>query len=191
MKALPPPEKTDPFAAISQPAEAPAKRGRGRPRKAERIGTDGGIHGDRRTKAYRAPKRSDHQPSPEMRKTIANMAGYGLDVLTISKLAGIDPTTIYRHYRHEMQTASAQKDLMVLQSAFLKAVGGPEQNWEKADAGTQRWWIERRQGWQAPPQRIINERMDLSRLSDRQLDELERIMEAAALDSGRDQAGEG
>ena len=187
MKRLqPPPEKTDPFAAVSAPApaEAAPKRGRGRPPKQgpkleKRLIRDGGNG-----------RKGRHIPSPEMRKTISNMASYGLDVLTISKLAGIDATTIYRHYGHEMKTASAQKDLLVLQGAFLKAVGGPNQNWEKADGNMQRWWIERRQGWQAPPQRIISERMDLSRLSDRQLDELERIMETAALDAGRDQAGE-
>jgi hypothetical protein len=180
-RLLPPPEKTDPFAAISAKAENEApKRKRGRPPLKKRLMREGG---------YR--KKDAHIPSPEMRKTISNMASYGLDVLTISKLAGISPPTIYKHYGHEMKTASAQKDLLVLQGAFLKAVGGPNQNWEKADGQMQRWWIERRQGWQAPPQRIITERMDLSRLSDRQLDELERIMETAALDAGRDQAGEG
>lgn len=180
-RLLPPPDKTDPFAAISSPAQSePPKRKRGQPALAKRLIREGGNG-----------RKGRHIPSPEMRKTISNMASYGLDVLTISRLAGINATTIYKHYGHEMKTASAQKDLMVLQGAFLKAVGGPDQNWEKADGHMQRWWIERRQGWQAPPQRIITERMDLSRLSDRQLDELERIMETAALDAGRDQAGEG
>lgn len=185
-RLLPPPEKTDPFSAISAPAEsAPQpKPKRGRPPKLK--------SGDGRNINYQPrPRQGQHVPSPEMRQTIANMASYGLDVITIGRLAGISAPTIYKHYSHEMKTASAQKDLMVMQSGFLKAVGGPKQDWEKADSGMIRWWIERRQGWQAPPQRIISERMDLSRLSDRQLDELERIMEAAALDAGRDQEGEG
>lgn len=141
------------------------------------------------------PEQERHQASDETRKMIANMASYGLDVLMISKLAGIAVQTIYRHYRHEMQTAAAQKDLVVLQTGFLKAIGGPAQDWEKADAGMIKWWIAARQNWQLPAQRTINANfnmnMDLSRLSDEQLDELERIMEAAAMDAGTDQAGEG
>jgi AraC-like DNA-binding protein len=143
----------------------------------------------------RDPKRDPHIASPETRKMIANMAGYGLDVLTICKLTGMSSATIYRHYKHEMQTSAAQKDLIVLQSAFLKAIGGPKQDWEKADAPMQRWWIERRQaGWAPPPQRTmnINANLDLSRLSDAELDELERIMEAASpgAESGGDPARE-
>lgn len=133
-----------------------------------------------------------HTPSDETRKMIANMASYGLDVLKISKLSGLSSSTIYRHYRHEMMTAADQKDLIVLQSAFLKAIGGPEQNWEKADAAQQRWWIGVRQRWQLPATTSINANMnmDLSRLTDRQLDELERIMEAAAMDDRRYPEGE-
>jgi hypothetical protein len=133
-----------------------------------------------------------HQPSDEMRRTISNMCSYGLDVLTISKLAGISSATIYKYYRHEMMTSAANKDLIVLQSAFLKAIGGPEQNWEKADAGLQKWWIACRQRWAPPAEKTVNANfnMDLSRLTDRQLDELERIMEAAAMDDRGDSAGE-
>lgn len=134
-----------------------------------------------------------HHPTDESRKMIANMSSYGLDVLMVAKLSGISPPTLYKYYRHELTTSAAKKDLAVLQSAFLKAVGGPEQNWEKADAAQQRWWIGARQGWRPPPDRSINANfnMDLQRLSDRQLDELERIMEAAALEPGRGQAREG
>ena len=86
-----------------------------------------------------------------------------------------------------MTTAAAQKDLIVLQSAFLKAIGGPEQNWEKADAGMQKWWIASRQGWRPPADRMVtaNFHMDLTRLSDDELEQLERIMETAALDDRR------
>lgn len=131
------------------------------------------------------PKR--HQASDETRKMISNMAGYGLDVLTVSRLTGLSTSTLYRHYKHELTTAAAQKDLIVLQSAFLKAIGGPEQNWEKADAGMQKWWISSRQGWRPPADRMVtaNFHMDLTRLSDDELEQLERIMEAAALDDRR------
>jgi AcrR family transcriptional regulator len=128
------------------------------------------------------PPQQRHTPSDETRKMISNMASYGLDALKISKLSGLSTATIYKYYRHEMMTAADQKDLIVLQSAFLKAIGGPDQNWEKADAAQQRWWIAIRQRWQLPATTAINANMnmDLSRLTDRQLDELERIMEAAS-----------
>jgi hypothetical protein len=174
MKELPPPGPTlDPW---SQPQPKP-KRGRGRPRKP--------------SAEPRHPRNERHSPSEETRRMISNMASYGLDVATISKIAGITAATIYRHYGHEMRTASAKKDLLVLQSAFLKAVGGPDQNWEKADAATQRWWISCRQGWALPQHQGANGLggMDLSRLTDEQLDELERIMEAAAIGPEMDAGG--
>jgi hypothetical protein len=147
----------------------------------------------RLTKKRRKAAMETYQPNDEMRRTIANMASYGLDVMTISKLVELAPMTIYRHYGHEMKTAAAKKDLMVMQTGFLKAVGGPEQNWEKADAAMIRWWISVRQNWQLPAQRTINlhATLDLSKLSDQQLDELERIYEQAALEPGGHQAGEG
>jgi hypothetical protein len=140
---------------------------------------------DKRAGRKIGPKR--HQPSEETRKIVSNMAGYGLDVLTVSKLTGLSSATLYKYYRHEMTTAAAQKDLIVLQSAFLKAIGGPEQNWEKADAAMQKWWISSRQGWRPPADRMVtaNFHMDLTRLSDEELEQLERIMEAAALDDRR------
>jgi hypothetical protein len=133
-----------------------------------------------------------HKPSDETRKMISNMASYGLDVIKISMLSGLSSATIYRYYRHEMMTAATQKDLMVLQGAFLKAIGGPEQNWEKADPQMQRWWIAVRQRWAPPADKSINANMnmDLSKLSDRQLDELERILEAANPDNRGYPAGE-
>jgi hypothetical protein len=128
------------------------------------------------------PKR--HRASDESRKIVGNMCSYGLDVLDVSRLSGLSTSTLYRHYKHELQTAALQKDLMVLQGAFLKCIGGPEQNWEKADGQMQRWWIASRQRWQPPAGRQINANfhMDLTRLSDQELEQLERIMEAAAMD---------
>lgn len=195
LKLPPPSEKTDPFFAVTPRPPEPEPDYRLRKPKPRERDKDGKIIKKLRVLSHkeggnRKPNPKYHVASPEMRTTIANMAGYGLDVLTISKLAGISPPTIYKHYSHEMKTAAAKKDLMVLQGAFLRAVGGPQQDWEKSDPAMQRWWIERRQGWAPPPTRIINERMDLTKLSDRQLDDLERIMEAAAVESGRDQEGE-
>jgi hypothetical protein len=171
---------TKPKGPIEPTLDAGAK-----PAKKKRLWREGARGG-----RPRSPKTILHVPTPEMRKTIANMAGYGLDVLTICKLTGMSSATLYRYYKFEMQCSAAQKDLMVLQSAFLKAIGGPDQNWEKADAAQQRWWIGARQGWRPPADRQINANfnMDLNRLSDAQLAELERIMEAAAMDPGGRQA---
>jgi len=134
--------------------------------------------------AKKRPKRkqADHTPNESSRRMIANMSGYGLTRAQISKISGIDARSLYRYYGNELKTAALQKDLAMLQSAFLQGVGGPEMNWEKARPHMTKWWLEVRRGMIAPQkiemdQRI--QRIDLTALSDRELEALERIMAKA------------
>jgi len=61
-------------------------------------------------------------------------------------------------------------------------VGGPERAWKEADGTMTRFWLERRMGWRAPPERTLalNANLDLDRLSEAQLEALEALMEAAS-----------
>ena len=114
------------------------------------------------------------------------MSGYGFSVTQISKLTGYRPSTLYRSFRHELTTSAIQKDLDVLESAYHQAVGGPEKNFRLADPSMTRLWLGHRLGWKAPtafqdPNKIS---VDLDRLTDDELHDLDRILSAASDQGG-------
>jgi hypothetical protein len=125
-------------------------------------------------------------PSAEARAIVARMSGYGMSVTQISKLTGYRPSTLYRAFRQELTTAALYKDLDVLESAYHQAVGGPDKNFRLADPSMTRLWLGYRLGWKAPtafqdPSKI---EIDLDRLSDDELHELDRILSAAGGEDG-------
>jgi hypothetical protein len=125
-------------------------------------------------------------PSPEARAIVARMSGYGFSVPQISKLTGYRPSTLYRSFREELTTSALQKDLDVLESAYHQAVGGPEKNFRLADPSMTRLWLGHRLGWKAPtafqdPNKVT---VDLDRLSDDELHDLDRILSAASEGGG-------
>ena len=131
-------------------------------------------------------------PSAEARAIVARMSGYGFSVTQISKLTGYRPSTLYRAFREELTTAGLAKDLDVLESAYHQAVGGPEKNFRLADPSMTRLWLGHRLGWKAPtafedPKKI---EVDLDRLSDDELHDLDRILSAAS-EGGGGMASEG
>jgi AcrR family transcriptional regulator len=128
-------------------------------------------------------------PSAEARAIVARMAGFGFSATKISRLTGYRPSTLYRFFRDELQTARDLVDLEVLQSAFDQAVGGRDRNFRHAIPSMTRLWLGHRLGWKEPtaydnPMKV---EVDLDRLSDDELNELDRILERAS-DAG---AGEG
>jgi hypothetical protein len=108
------------------------------------------------------------------------MAAYGYPVHHILRVTGLQKAQL-RYLKTEIQTAGIRKDLDVLESGFMQAVGGPERDWARADGAMTRYWMERRLGWVPPPSRSVtlNANMDLDRLSDEQLLQLEALMEQA------------
>jgi hypothetical protein len=111
------------------------------------------------------------------------MAGLGYSVPKISRLTGFRPSTLYRAFREELTTAADLRDLDVLESAFHQAVGGPERNFRHADASMTRFWLGQRLGWKQPTaydQARNKVEIDLDRLSDEELHELDRIIGRAS-----------
>ena len=137
-----------------------------------------------------APRQGvQRNPSAEARAIVSRMSGFGFSVTQISKLTGYRPSTLYRSFREELTTAGLHKDLDVLESAYWQAVGGPEKNFRLADPSMTRLWLGHRLGWKAPtafqdPRKI---EVDLDRLSDDELHDLDRILSAAS--EGEDDDG--
>ena len=128
----------------------------------------------------RGPRRT---PSPEARAIVARMAGFGFPVSKIARLTGFRPSTLYRAFREELTTAADLRDLDVVESAFNQAVGGPDRNFRHADASMTRFWLGQRLGWKQPTsydQARNKVEIDLDRLSDEELHELDRIIGRAS-----------
>lgn len=65
-----------------------------------------------------------HQPTDETRKTVASMASYGIPQEDISKVIGIDPKTLRKYYREELDTAGAKAIHNVAGMLYNKAMEG-------------------------------------------------------------------
>jgi|SRR5882672_6085442 len=125
--------------------------------------------------------RFDAEPSDDAKRMVSNMASYGFSLHQILRFTGLHKAQM-RFCKKELQTAAITRDMTVAQSAYLQAVGGPERAWKEADGTMTRFWLERRMGWRAPPERTLalNANLDLDRLSEAQLEALEALMEAAS-----------
>lgn len=130
--------------------------------------------------ATRKMSRFDAEPSDDAKRIVSNMASYGFSLHQILRYTGLHKAQM-RFCKKELQTAAITRDITVAQSAYLQAVGGPERAWREADGAMTRFWLERRMGWRAPPERslALNANLDLDRLSEAQLEQLEALMEAA------------
>jgi hypothetical protein len=139
--------------------------------------------GNLKPRAAKTPERAAElkREAGEMELSIERMAGNGLTPQQISLLTGIAPERLYKRYRKAMMTGGARRTNEVADAAYLMSVGGPEKNWRQADAGMNKFWLERMGGavW-APPKPDRDDGPDLTRLSVPQLIELERALRPLA-----------
>src|ERR1700719_4558906 len=66
-------------------------------------------------------------PSPEQRREVEVMARYGVPEDDIALVLGIDPKTLRRHFRLELDIAFVKANAKVAESIYLQAVGSPAQ----------------------------------------------------------------
>lgn len=126
------------------------------------------------------PATRRNQLSKDARDIIERMVAYGFSLKQIYDVTGVGKSQLAR-MKESLRGAAARKDLDVIDSAFMQAVGGPEKKWHMADAGMTKFWLTHRLGWRPPPERSVslNAHLDLNRLTDEQLEKLEEIMQAA------------
>jgi hypothetical protein len=65
--------------------------------------------------------------SAEQRKQVETMAGYGIPEDDIALVLGIDPKTLRKHFRVELDTGHVKANTRVAESLYLQAVGAPAQ----------------------------------------------------------------
>jgi len=86
--------------------------------------------------------RRAHRPDPGTRRQVEAMAGYGVPEADIARVIGIDPKTLRKHYREELDTGHVKAGARVAENLYRKATG------EGREAVTAAiFWLKTRCGW--------------------------------------------
>ncbi len=86
--------------------------------------------------------RTAHQPDPTSRRQVEAMAAYGVPEKDIATVVGIDPKTLRRHYRRELDTGSIKANSKIAESLYRKALGDGSQSVTAAI-----FWLKTRARW--------------------------------------------
>ena len=71
--------------------------------------------------------RRAHSPEPQTRRQVEAMAGYGVPERDIARVLAIDPKTLRKHYREELDTGAIKATAKVAEFLFRKATTeGPQ-----------------------------------------------------------------
>jgi hypothetical protein len=86
--------------------------------------------------------RPRHQPELAQRRQVEAMAGYGVREADIARVLGIDPKTLRKHYREELDLGHVKANAKVAENLFRKATG---EGREAVVAAM--FWLKTRAGW--------------------------------------------
>ena len=88
-----------------------------------------------------------YAPSEESRRFVVAMARDGKPEADIAKVIGIDPKTLRKHYRVELDTSFSLANMAVSQTLLQSATGGGgEDGWKQANITAAIWWDKTRNG---------------------------------------------
>lgn len=83
--------------------------------------------------------RKAHQPDPAQRRQVETMAAYGIPADDISRVVAIDPKTLRKHYRDELDLGTTKANAQVAGFLFNSARNG--------NVTAQIFWLKTRAGW--------------------------------------------
>ena len=86
--------------------------------------------------------RRAHLPDVGQRRQVEALAGYGVPEPDIAGVIGVDPKTLRKHYRHELDHGHVKANAKVAESLYRKAVGDGAQSVTAAI-----FWLKTRAGW--------------------------------------------
>lgn len=92
--------------------------------------------------------RKPHAPSPEQRRQVETLCAYGIPEDDIARVIGIDPTTLRKHYRDELDLGHTKANAKVAENLYKIATGTGR---EAITAAI--FWLKCRAGWSeySPP----------------------------------------
>jgi hypothetical protein len=109
--------------------------------------------------------RRAHKPDPAMRRQVEAMAAYGIPELDIARVVSIDPKTLRKHYREELDLGETKANAQVAGYLFNAAKNG--------NVTAQIFWLKTKAKWRETPVELRHSgsigRKDLSELSDDEL----------------------
>src|SRR5215212_626228 len=109
--------------------------------------------------------RRAHKPDPALRRQVEAMAAYGIPEIDISRVVGIDPKSLRKHYRDELDLGETKANAQVAGFLFNSARTG--------NVTAQIFWLKTRARWRETPVELKHSgaiaRRDLSQLSDEEL----------------------
>jgi hypothetical protein len=86
--------------------------------------------------------RRAHEADPQSRRQVEAMAAYGIPEVEIARVLKIDPKTLRKHYRDELDTGATKATAKVAESLFRKAIGDGPQSVTAAI-----FWLKTRAQW--------------------------------------------
>ena len=94
------------------------------------------------------------------------MAAYGVPELAVARVLAVDPKTLRKHYREELDTGQIKATAKVAESLFRKATGDGAQSVTAAI-----FWLKTRGGWREAPQdhRVAMGVRSMSEFTDQEL----------------------
>src|SRR5215204_2395757 len=109
--------------------------------------------------------RRAHLPDPAVRRQVEAMADYGIPEIDMAHVVGIDPKTLRKHYRDELDLGETKANAQVAGFLFNSARSG--------NVSAQIFWLKTRARWRETPVELKHSgtigRRDLSQLSDEDL----------------------
>jgi hypothetical protein len=83
-----------------------------------------------------------YQPSEAHRREVLAMTGFGILQNDIAQMLEIDPKTLRKHYRRELDTGVTQANARVAQTLYLMAT-------KEKNVAACIWWTKCRMGWKS------------------------------------------
>ncbi len=109
--------------------------------------------------------RRAHKPDPALRRQVEAMAAYGIPEADISRVVHVDPKTLRKHYRDELDLGESKANAQVAGFLFNAAKNG--------NVTAQIFWLKTRARWRETPMELRHSgsiaRRDLSEVSDDEL----------------------
>ena len=93
--------------------------------------------------------RRAHSPDPLSRRQVEALAGYGIPETQIAGMIGIDPKTLRKHYRDQLDHGHTKANAKVAENLYRKATGDSREGVTAAI-----FWLKCRAGWK---ERIVSE----------------------------------
>ena len=115
--------------------------------------------------------RRAHKPDPAQRRQVEAMAAYGIPEIDIGRVVGIDPKTLRKHYREELDLGETKANAQIAGFLFNSARNG--------NVTAQIFWLKTRARWRETPTELRHSgsiaRRDVSEMTDQEL--MDRICE--------------